>query len=145
MIRSNLAHDGKTPNGPDLEKSKRDQTICTYIYSILIELINLIFDNLDRRLIVYSSLKNNEIIGTSVKYFSGKIQGIFTEQKGNKYFEFIYTDQYDSVDIAVNTKGFDFNIIDTYEGPTYQRILIPAYIDGKLQVCYIYQKNVYMY
>jgi len=41
MVRSNLAHCGKTPYGPDLEKSTRDEAVGEVIYPLLSLCLNI--------------------------------------------------------------------------------------------------------
>ena len=46
IVRSNIAHSEKTPNGPDLEKVRRDRAICEITADVLHDLFDILFDHL---------------------------------------------------------------------------------------------------
>jgi hypothetical protein len=47
VVRSNNAHGEKTPYGPDIEKLKQDEMVCSIIIPIQLALLMLILDRPD--------------------------------------------------------------------------------------------------
>lgn|GEM_PF-5033493 len=52
-VRSNMKHCGKTPYGPDQNKSKRDEEICKLIHPTLSEIINILLEKPNNKLLLY--------------------------------------------------------------------------------------------
>ncbi len=56
IVRSNIAHGGKTPYGPDLKKKERDEEVCKVVMPLQRLLLNILFDYPDHKLVVYGTL-----------------------------------------------------------------------------------------
>ncbi|SFN05314.1 gamma-glutamylcyclotransferase [Thermodesulforhabdus norvegica] len=145
VVRSNIAHGEKTPYGPDLKKTERDEKVSGVVIPVLLKLLELIFDKPDQKLVVYGTLAPNAPNERLLKNIAGtwqdcKIRGRIIQRHGLKYFKWIPDAD------EINTKMFvseslsdKLSSIDQFEGEDYHRILIPAKVGKDLVVANIYE------
>ena len=104
-----------------------------------------VFDQPSHRLAVYGSLKpggSNAAQMTGIKgdWRDGTVHGI-VEQPG-EYLEFTWDESAPPVSVIVFSAARlpeHFDRLDDFEGPDYQRTLVPVAIDGLIHVCNIYE------
>jgi len=148
-IRSNMMHCGKTPYGPDLDKSKRDEEICKLIYPTLLNIIDFLLEKPNNKLILYGTLKegqpnaslidNLRIIREMINIF-----GFIEIENGLPYYTFSISNPRNEIEaeLIINeslTNAFDR--IDSFEGTKYKRIKVPYKIGEEYGIGHIYEKN----
>ena len=107
--------------------------------------IDAVFDQPSQRLAVYGSLKpggSNSVQMTGIKgdWRDGTVHGI-VEQPG-EYLEFTWDVSAPPVSVMVFSAlrlSEHFDRLDDFEGPDYQRTLVPVAIEGMIHVCNIYE------
>ena len=57
IVRSNIAHGEKTPYGPDLEKTRRDEQVCSVVVPLQFLLIEMLLDFPSHKLFAYGTLR----------------------------------------------------------------------------------------
>lgn len=146
IVRSNIVHSEKTPKGPDLEKSERDRLVSNLTAKVIEDLFDNLFDRPSHRLAVYGTLAPGGTNHTRVaevhgQWFEGTATGVIEERDG--LLEFYWRL---NTDLPVKVKVLSahelekqFNRLDRFEGPRYQRILVPVRIYDRLIVCNIYE------
>jgi hypothetical protein len=145
VVRSNIAHSEKTPQGPDLEKSKRDRLVSDVTASVLEDLFDVLFERPSHRLAVYGSLapdgaNASQLAGLDGQWHEGAVTGIVEERDG--FLEFHWTLKAKFIPVKVLSASMleeQFKRLDHFEGPRYQRTLVPVQIDENVSVCNIYQ------
>ena len=148
VVRSNIAHGEKTPNGPDLQKIIRDKNVCSVVFPLLNLLIEILFDSPSKRLVTYGTLTpdgSNKFILSDLKgkWIEGKVQGIIENINGLKYFKWVVGSNYIKVKILETDLLISkFEEIDRFEGITYRRILIPVLLENDIRISYIYSQNI---
>lgn len=103
------------------------------------------FDHPSHRLAVYGTLKPNgsnaaQLAGIEGDWSEGNVHGI-VEQPG-EYLEFTWDVSAPPVSVMVFSGprlNEHFDRLDDFEGPDYQRTLVPVDIDGMIHVCNIYE------
>ena len=145
VVRSNIAHSEKTPQGPDLSKSERDQVVSEAASGVIEDLFDIFFDRPSQRLAVYGTLtpdgpNASELAGLEGQWHEGTVHGEVGERDGFLEFNWSITAEVVSVKVLSASRLSErFDRLDRFEGPRYRRILVPALIDGKHSVCNIYQ------
>lgn len=147
VVRCNLQHCGKTPNGPDLDKAERDKLVCSKVLPIIDGLFDILFCKPDNRLAVYGTLmqgkENHSIIGgIKGKWNKGHVSGVTDIVNGYPMLSWIMNTKTVDVEVldSIQMKN-NFSAIDRFEGDTYQRFWIPIFCEGKWIVGNIYGKN----
>jgi hypothetical protein len=145
IVRSNIAHSEKTPRGPDLEKSERDRLISEVTATVIEDAFDILFDGPSHRLAVYGTLAPD---GTNAsllqrldgQWYEGTVKGIVEERDGFLAFQWRLNGK--SIPLKVFSAPrleAQFDRLDRFEGPRYQRILVPILVDGRIVVCNIYE------
>lgn len=145
IVRSNITHSEKTPQGPDLAKSERDRLVSEVTARVIHDLFDIFFDRPSQRLAVYGTLRPDgpnasEIASLEGERYEGSVPGVIEQQDG--FLEFKWSTAAQAVAVKVisaDRLSERFVSLDRFEGPRYQRVLVPVMIDGKLSVCNIYQ------
>jgi gamma-glutamylcyclotransferase (GGCT)/AIG2-like uncharacterized protein YtfP len=104
-----------------------------------------VFDQPSHRLAVYGSLKPggsnaHQLTGIEGDWHIGTVHG-FVEQP-EEYLEFTWDVSAPLVSVMVFSAprlSEHFDRLDDFEGPAYQRTLVPVDIDGVIHVCNIYE------
>ena len=104
-----------------------------------------VFDQPSQRLAVYGSLRPGgsnaaQMSGIEGDWRDGTVHGV-VEQPG-EYLEFTWDVAAPPVSVMVFSAprlSEDFDRLDDFEGPDYQRTLVPVAIDGLIHVCNIYE------
>jgi gamma-glutamylcyclotransferase (GGCT)/AIG2-like uncharacterized protein YtfP len=145
VVRSNIAHSEKTPQGPDLDKSERDRLVSEVTAKVIDELFDIFFDAPSKRLAVYGTLapdgpNASQLASLEGEWHEGTVQGVVENRNGFVDFKWSTAAQFIAVRI-LSAEGLSerFARLDRFEGPRYQRVLVPVTIDGTLTVCNIYQ------
>jgi len=144
VVRNNTMHAEKTSRGPDLEKAKRDRRVCRVVNPVIERFINILFEEPARRLAVYGTLAPGESNASELSevdgtWSDGTVQGELNTVNGQSYFT--WRNDAGKVNVQVfESKSLEshFDRIDNFEGPSYQRFLVPVDSGGKTQVCHIY-------
>lgn len=149
-VRSNMKHCGKIPYGPDQDKSKRDEEICKLIHPTLSEIINILLEKPNDKLLLYGTLKtgksNSSILDNyrnNVKYVS--IWGFIEMENNLPYYTFSISSSQNEIqaeliyNIDLNTH---FDKLDEFEGTTYRRIKVPFKNENQVEIGHVYEKNV---
>lgn len=147
VIRSNIAHGEKTPHGPDLNKTRRDHEVCNCARPILEAILTTIFEQPDRRLVVYGTLapggvnhsKLSVITGT---WYDAELSGRVHEKDGLPYFVWDLSAPKISVKIfeGENMKQ-KWEELDRFEGQAYQRDWVLAALPEGFSVANIYAER----
>lgn len=145
VIRSNIAHGEKTPCGPDLNKTRRDQEVCRCARPVMEMILCGIFDRPDRRLAVYGTLapgganhvRLSNLPGT---WFDARLSGHVNARDGLPYFIWDLSDPEIRAKILDSEKlEQSWPDLDRFEGQSYQRMLVVVTVDGVgLSVANIY-------
>jgi gamma-glutamylcyclotransferase (GGCT)/AIG2-like uncharacterized protein YtfP len=147
LVRSNNAHGEKTPNGPDLDKTDRDQSVCAACVPVMKKLIHLLLGHPSRRLLTYGTLQpggvNSRLLASiPLSPFTVTVRGTVTEVDKLRYFSPKH--RHSDPDIICHMYESDALIslwpqLDRFEGKGYQRMLVPYKSEiGGLGVGYIY-------
>lgn len=147
VVRSNIAHGEKTPYGPDLEKVKRDEMVCSLIIPIQFTLLMLILDRPDYKLVVYGTLAPGE----PNHYFLEDIKGgwkdcqVHGKIKTHDDFPFFMWNP-SSPKIQVNLFKSEslpkiWQELDQFEGSHYRRHMVPVFVEDNWEIAYIYEKS----
>lgn len=145
ITRSNIAHSEKTPQGPDLEKSERDRLVSEVTARVVDDLFDILFDRPSHRLAVYGTLlpdrpNGSELAGLDGQWHTGQVNGTLDKRDG--FLEFHWRLGASALTMKVlvaSDLAMWFQRLDRFEGPRYQRSLVPVLIDGRTCVCNIYQ------
>jgi len=104
-----------------------------------------VFDHPSHRLAVYGSLKPGfsnaaQLACIEGDWRDGTVHGIVVQP--GKYLEFTWDVSAPPVSVMVFSSprlNEHFNRLDEFEGPDYQRTLVPVAINGLIHVCNIYE------
>ena len=147
-VRNNLKHFGKTPYGPDEEKSNRDELICQLVYPILLLFFEYFLNFPNNKLIVYGTLMRNKINNNFIEEINAEYQkiniwGYIEHINDLPYYTFsISNKETIEAELITNVDLKDkFDKLDRFEGNSYRRILVPFKIDNNILVGNIYEKN----
>jgi len=145
VVRSNIAHSEKTPQGPDLEKSERDRLVSELTASVIEDVFDVLFERPSHRLAVYGSLapdgaNASQLAGLDGQWHDGKVKGVIEEEDGFLEFRWMLKAKAGPVKVFSSCDlANQFDRLDRFEGRRYRRILVPVECDGKVCVCNIYQ------
>lgn len=145
IVRSNIAHGEKTPYGPDLKKSERDEKVSGVVKPNLLKLLELIFDKPDEKLVVYGTLApgaSNRNILEEIKgiWQECKIKGEISSYAGLKYFR--WEPARGEIDAKIFISKYlpdKLSNMDEFEGSMYHRILIPVKIEDYFVIANVYE------
>ena len=145
VVRSNIAHSEKTPKRPDHAKAERDRVVSEVTARVIEDFFDILFDNPSRRLAVYGTLvpdgpNASVLAGMKGQWHEGKVNGVIEHRDGFLEFHWELTAEAVSVKVLSTSQlAKQFDQLDRFEGPRYQRKLVPVLIDEKKYVCNIYQ------
>ena len=93
VVRSNIAHSEKTPQGPDLAKSERDRLVSEVTAKVIEDVFDILFDGPSQRLAVYGTLTPNganasQLAGLNGQWYEGKVDGVVDQRDG--FLEFLF-------------------------------------------------------
>jgi gamma-glutamylcyclotransferase (GGCT)/AIG2-like uncharacterized protein YtfP len=148
-VRSNMKHCGKTPYGPDRDKSKRDEEICKLIHPTLVNIIDFLLEKPNKKLVLYGTLKSgqpNALIIDNLRKESEiiKIFGFIEIENDLQYYTFTISNPRNEIEaelITNNNLVDKFDKIDEFEGKTYRRIKVPYKKGEEIGIGQIYEKN----
>lgn len=145
IVRNNIAHSEKTPNGPDVAKRQRDRAVSEAMADVIDELFDLMFDRPSRRLAVYGTLvpggaNASHLAGLGGAWSDGATTGRLELPEGLHSF----TWEYPGTDLPVKVLCSSqlqahLPVLDAFEGHSYCRILVPVRLPSGLVVCNIYE------
>lgn len=148
-VRSNMMHCGKTPYGPDLDKSNRDEEICKLIHPTLVNIIDFLLEKPNNKLILYGTLKQRQPNALIVDYLRKeavkiKIFGFIEVENGLPYYTFSISNPRNEIEaeLIINESLInEFERIDSFEGKKYKRIKVPYKKGKEIGIGHIYEKN----
>jgi len=148
-VRSNMMHCGKTPYGPDPDKSKRDEEICKLIYPTLLNIIDYLLEKPSNKLILYGTLKQGQPNASLVDNLrrvteTVNIFGFIEIENGLPYYTFSISNTINAIEaeLIINESLInEFERIDSFEGKKYKRIKIPYKKGEEYGIGHIYEKN----
>ena len=149
-VRSNMKHCGKTPYGPDANKSKRDEEICKLIHPTLSTIINILLEKPNNKLLLYGTLKsgqsNSKILDSyrkNSKFVS--ILGFIEIENMLPYYTFSVSSSQNEIQAELihnNEIYTQFDKLDVFEGSTYRRIKAPFKYENEVEIGHVYEKNI---
>lgn len=151
VIRSNIAHSEKTPKGPDIEKTERDEAVCKVVQPLLELLFAIVFNYPNNRLAVYGTLSpgglNNNMLSKIISNphieSSGVVLGYINTKNNLPFFNWdMGKDEIEVFVYESNLLPGEFANLDRFEGKWYTRILVPIKINSKFVVGNIYAENI---
>ena len=151
LVRSNIAHTGKTETGFNLEKIKRDSEISKTTNKILANINNEILEEPNNKILFYGLLKDgSESNKTILENIGGKskkvkIYGEIIEHGGLKNYQHSQEEIEVDLFISENLQNI-LSLIDEYERRgQYKRVYIP-YKDtnGDVKIANIYMNLSWM-
>ena len=148
-VRSNLKHCGKTPYGPDLEKSKRDEEICNLIHPTLSVIINHLLEKPNDKLLLYGTLKLGEVNAAILDSYRKNstlvsIWGFIEIENNLPYYTFSISSDRNQVEAELiynSETHIQFDKLDEFEGSTYRRIKVPYKNNNEIGIGHIYEKK----
>jgi gamma-glutamylcyclotransferase (GGCT)/AIG2-like uncharacterized protein YtfP len=148
-VRSNLKHYGKTPFGPDIDKSKRDESICKLIHPILLQIIDILLEEPSKKLLIYGTLKsgqpNSQLLDElRSENLNASIWGFVEEEENLPFFTFTISSLTNKISVELiinNSLPKHFDKLDRFEGEKYVRLLIPYEYNGAILIGNIYAKK----
>jgi gamma-glutamylcyclotransferase (GGCT)/AIG2-like uncharacterized protein YtfP len=149
-VRSNMKHCGKTPYGPDQDKSKRDEEICKLIHPTLSEIINILLENPNDKLLLYGTLKTGKSNSSILDNYRNNLKNVsiwgFIEMENNlPYYTFSISSSQNEIQAELiynNELNTHFDKLDEFEGTTYRRIKVPFKNENEVEIGQVYEKNV---
>lgn len=146
IIRSNIAHGEKTPYGPDLEKAKRDEEVCTSIVPIQFILFDMLLGCPNEKFFIYGTLAANKPNHMILSDLEGSWERCTTtgEVAEVDNLPALRWDPSDSniVDgwlFASPDLGQHWERLDRFEGESYERRLILVKSEAGISVANAYQ------
>jgi len=149
-VRSNMKHCGKTPYGPDRDKSKRDEEICKLIHPTLSEIINILLEKPNDKLLLYGTLKTGKSNSRILDNYRNNLKNVsiwgFIEMENNlPYYTFSISSSQNEIQAELihnNELNTHFDKLDEFEGTTYRRIKVPFKNENEVEIGQVYEKNV---
>jgi gamma-glutamylcyclotransferase (GGCT)/AIG2-like uncharacterized protein YtfP len=149
-VRSNMKHCGKTPYGPDRDKSKRDEEICKLIHPTLSEIINILLEKPNDKLLLYGTLKTGKSNSSILDNYRNNLKNVsiwgFIEMENNlPYYTFSISSSQNEIQAELihnNELNTHFDKLDEFEGTTYRRIKVPFKNENEVEIGQVYEKNV---
>ncbi len=149
-VRSNMKHCGKTPYGPDQDKSKRDEEICKLIHPTLSEIINILLEKPNDKLLLYGTLKTGKLNSSILDNYRNNSKNVsiwgFIEMENNlPYYTFSISSSQNEIKAELiynNELNTHFDKLDEFEGTTYRRIKVPFKNENEVEIGQVYEKNV---
>jgi gamma-glutamylcyclotransferase (GGCT)/AIG2-like uncharacterized protein YtfP len=144
IVRSNIKHGEKTPYGPDRGKADRDESVCAIVVPIQFMVIDVLLGAPSTKLVVYGSLAPGEANHELLADITGDweqcyIRGAITESNGLRQLH--GTQAGDEVTVhlfASKELPLLRQRLDSFEGASYKRRLIPARTVLNMQVANVY-------
>ena len=148
-VRCNLKHCGKTPYGPDLEKSRRDEEVCKLIHPTLSAIINHLLEKPNDKLLLYGTLKFGEANATILDSYRinsklVSVWGFMEIENKLPYYTFSISSDQNQVEaeLIYNSEIHNlFDKLDEFEGLTYRRIKVPYKKNNEIGIGHIYEKK----
>ena len=148
IVRCNIAHSEKTPNGPDLAKAERDHLVSQTTSKVIEELFDILFERPSQRLAVYGTLapgqpNASQLGGLDGEWCEGVVEGDIEERNGLPQFRWRLGGTQNAIRVFRSAQLCDhFARLDRFEGPEYWRILVPVVVDGRTFVMNIYEAQM---
>ena len=131
VVRSNIAHGEKTPYGPDLEKTRRDEHVSAVVEPLLDGLIDDLLDKPSGKLVVYGTLQpgapNHSVLaGVEGEWTDCRVRGLLsTSIERLPEFRWIIHEELVSAKLLRAPDLRErWSRLDAFEGSTYRRHLV---------------------
>jgi gamma-glutamylcyclotransferase (GGCT)/AIG2-like uncharacterized protein YtfP len=144
IVRSNIKHGEKTPYGPDREKVDRDESVCAIVVPVQFMLIDVLLGAPSGKLVVYGSLAPGEVNHELLADITGDweqcyIRGAIAESRGlRRLHRGPAYDELTAKLFASKELPLLWQRLDSFEGTSYKRRLIPARTGLRTQVANVY-------
>lgn len=146
VVRSNIAHGEKTPYGPDLEKTERDETVSRVTVPILDLIVDLLLDRPSHKLVAYGTIRPGGANQTVLDAVQGhwvpcRIPGHLRERDGLSLFRWDPAAQpVEAMLLYSSDLEQQWRRLDQFEGQSYRRTLVPAHADGVHHIANVYEE-----
>jgi hypothetical protein len=147
VVRSNIAHGEKTEYAPSLREAQRDLQVCELVHPVLELVIEAMFDQPQRRLATYGTLRPGQIRHNLLSELEGGWEGAAVHGRVWLFadlptFDWLPHEPTVGVDLLQSDQLPDaWPGLDAFEGPNYLRILVPAVREnGALTVANLYER-----
>ena len=148
VVRCNLNHCGKFPNGPDREKVERDRAVAKLASQILAHMLSLLIKRPNTRLASYGTLRpggaNHQALSSCEgTWIQGTMRGAISHQDQLPLFDWNVSGDEVSVDVLTSSALVDkWEELDSFEGNLYSRARVPVTIqDGSAVVATVYVRK----
>lgn len=147
VVRSNIAHGEKTPRGPDFHKVERDEQVCNQTAPLIELFLDLLLDHPSTKLASYGTFRPEEPNHVLLSDISGCWDDCITEGYIaciNNLPYFTWNVQGEKIEMKIFSSPElpkHISRIDSFEGPDYERILIPTSSNNGIVVVNIYAKK----
>ena len=145
VVRCNIKHGEKTPNGPDHNKVYRDNEVCKIVVPLQLLLIDLLLNRPSTKLIVYGTLAPGESNASQLENLSGNWSQCFVRGKLEIEKNGLKTFSWDP-----NVPEHEFQLfesdelpehwhrLEAFEGDGYMRRSTLAKVSGNVCVAYAF-------
>jgi gamma-glutamylcyclotransferase (GGCT)/AIG2-like uncharacterized protein YtfP len=146
VVRSNIAHGEKTPYGPDLEKSRRDEQVAATLLPLQELLLDELLDRPSEKLVAYGTLRPGHANAGVLAGLRGEWQDCTIRGKvealASGLAEFRWAPNGALIPAMMLTSRdleHEWDRLDRFEGARYRRWLIPVQVAGGESVasCYV--------
>lgn len=149
VVRSNIAHGEKTPYGPDIEKSRRDEQVASAVVPLQELLLDELLERPSEKLVAYGTLKPGEANAAIVAGLGG--QWLDCTIRGHqiigtsRFHEFVWDVRGEPVPaklLVATPLRDEWERLDRFEGPGYVRHLVAAAVQSGNVVanCYVVRR-----
>jgi gamma-glutamylcyclotransferase (GGCT)/AIG2-like uncharacterized protein YtfP len=144
VTRCNIKHGEKTPYGRDLKKLARDESVCAVITPVQFMLADILLGTPSAKLVVYGSLAPGEPNHDVLADISGEwqqcyVRGAITISSGLRRLNWNPVNDEVAVNLFTSTGlPLQWQRLDSFEGTSYKRRLIPVRTDAHIQIANVY-------
>jgi gamma-glutamylcyclotransferase (GGCT)/AIG2-like uncharacterized protein YtfP len=144
VVRSNIAHGEKSPDGPDLNKTARDESVSAIVVPLLRLLFELIFERPSQKLAVYGTLAPGEVNYHILEHIPGRwqdcrLRGVVERTSGlptllwKPHGNELKAKLFESAELVTHWER-----LDSFEGAGYKRWIVPVTIESGIAIANVY-------
>jgi gamma-glutamylcyclotransferase (GGCT)/AIG2-like uncharacterized protein YtfP len=144
VTRCNIKHGEKTPYGRDLNKLTRDESVCAVVMPVQFMVTDILLGTPSAKLVVYGSLAPGEANHGVLADIGGAwqqcyIRGAITISSGLRRLNWDPANDEVAVNLFTSTGlPVHWERLDSFEGASYKRRLIPVRTDSDIQIANVY-------
>src|SRR5271165_4465546 len=144
IVRSNIVHGEKTPYGPDIAKSARDEQVCSCVVPLQLLIFDLFLERPSRKLLVYGTLapggiNHGVISGVPGTWGDARVHGTIAWLDALPYLS------WNPAGTELPAKLFTsdglpnaWKHLDDFEGDQYKRRLVSIQTNAGIAIAYAY-------